>query len=42
MAIIQNDACMTALREIAGELDKLEDRAAYRLPEGRLNAVDFR
>ena len=45
MAIVQNARCLGLLRAAAAEIEAIaapEERAAYRLPEGKLNAVDFR
>jgi hypothetical protein len=42
MAIIQNQACMDALKRLAAELEAAEDRAGWRMPEGRLNSVELR
>ena len=39
MAIIQNADCMTKLRQMSDELAAAEDKVAWRMPDGRMNAA---
>lgn len=42
MAVVQNAHCLAKLKAAAADIEAVEDKAGYRLPDGLLNAVDYR